>query len=109
MIELNEESFEREVLSSEGLVLVDFYSPKCDDCLDLKEELEEEFPTLFGHRLKLTGIDITKNRSLAARLKVLGLPACFLFKGGEEVTALIGKSITLEMIEEEVRKVIDDG
>ena len=29
MLELNKENFEQEVLQAEGLVLVDFWSPRC--------------------------------------------------------------------------------
>jgi len=35
MIEVDKTNFEDEVLKAEGLVVVDFWSPKCEPCKEL--------------------------------------------------------------------------
>ena len=40
MIEVNKENFEQEVLQAEGLVVVDFWGPKCDNCVALMPDVE---------------------------------------------------------------------
>mgnify|MGYP003623756743 FL=1 len=40
MIELNKENFDAEGLQAEGIVFVDFWSPKCESCMALLPDVE---------------------------------------------------------------------
>lgn len=104
MITIDTNNFKDEVLTTDVLVLIEFYSPKCETCLDLMEDIEEEIPAKYGDQLKLGKIDITENQALNLEFKVMGLPAVLLFKDGKKVSSMMGKSINVEEIEEEIKK-----
>jgi thioredoxin 1 len=97
MLELGKENFEEEVLNSEGIVLVDFWSENCDLCLDLMPEVEE-LAEEYGDQVKFTKLDIQGNRRLAIGQKVLGLPSIVLYEDGEKVEHLSGDEVEAEDI-----------
>ena len=84
MIELNKENFEAEVLQAEGLVLVDFWSEKCDPCMALLPEVVKLAQT-NADKAKFCKLDTMGNKRLAISQKVLGLPTLVFYKGGEKV------------------------
>jgi len=84
MIELSKENFDAEVLEAEGLVLVDFWSPKCEPCMALMPEVLA-FAEKNAGRAKFCKLDTAGNRRLAIAQKVMGLPTLVFYKGGEKV------------------------
>ena len=84
MIELSKENFDAEVLEAEGLVLVDFWSPKCEPCMVLLPEVMA-FAEKNAGRAKFCKLDTAGNRRLAIAQKVMGLPTLVFYKGGEKV------------------------
>jgi thioredoxin 1 len=105
-IEVNADTFEKEVVQSETPVLVDFWGPQCAPCLALMpqvEGLEEK----YREKLKISKIDASKNRRLCLNLKVLCLPTFILYKNGKEVYRLTGGSLKIGDIEESVKKMIE--
>jgi len=84
MVELSKENFDAEVLEAEGLVLVDFWSPKCEPCMALLPEFMA-FAEKHAGRAKFCKLDTAGNRRLAIAQRVLGLPTLVLYKGGEKV------------------------
>ena len=84
MLELNKENFDAEVLEAEGLVFVDFWSPKCEPCMALLPEVEA-FAQKNASRAKFCKLDTAGNRRLAIAQKVMGLPTLVFYKNGEKV------------------------
>ena len=105
-IEVNADSFEKEVIQSEVPVLVDFWGPSCAPCLALMPHVEG-LAEKYGAKLKISKIDASKNRRLCLNLKVFGLPTFLLYKNGKEVERLTGGTLKMEEIEASVRKIID--
>jgi len=104
-IEVNGETFEKEVLQADRLVLVDFWGPRCAPCLALAprvEELEEK----YKDNLKLTKVDASKNRRLCLNLKVIGLPTFLFYRDGKEVKRLGGGELSIRDIEESFKKLV---
>lgn len=104
-IEVNSETFEKEVVESEKPVLVDFWGPQCGPCLALMPQIEKLEET-YGDRIKIAKIDASKNRRLCLQLKVLGLPTFLFYKSGEGIGRLTGQNLKIQDIEEEVKKII---
>jgi len=102
MIELTAENFEQEVLKAEGPVLVDFWGPKCEPCKALMPHVEE-LEKKYGDRIKFCKLDTSKNMRLAISQKVMGLPTIIIYKGGEKVDQ-VTKDVTVEMIEEMIKR-----
>ena len=84
MIELNKDNFDTEVLNAEGLVFVDFWSPKCEPCMALMPEVVA-FSEKNAGKAKFCKLDTAGNRRLAISQKVMGLPTFVFYKGGEKV------------------------
>lgn len=103
VIELDKQNFDEEVLQAEGVVMVDFYSPNCEPCSELKPDIEEIAEKYQGN-IKFCALDISKNRRLAINQKVLNLPTIVFYQDGEKVSTLTGEDLEPEEIEEEVQK-----
>jgi len=105
-IEVNTDSFEKEVIQSEVPVLVDFWGPQCAPCLALMPHVEG-LSEKYGAKLKISKIDASKNRRLCLNLKVFGLPTFLFYKNGKEVDRLTGGNLKMDDIETSIKKIIE--
>ena len=88
--EITEDSFEYEVIKSEGYTLLYMFAPWCAPCKSttpILEKLAEEYDAEDVTFLKL---DIDKNPELAASLGIRGIPALLLFQSGKAPARMIG-------------------
>ena len=97
MLALTKENFEEEVLKAEGLVMVDFWSEKCEPCKALMPSVHELEETYKG-KAKFCSLDTNGNKRLAMAQKVLGLPTILFYRNGEKVAELCTK-ISIEDVE----------
>ena len=87
--EVNDETFENQVLKSDIPVIVDFGAEWCHPCRTLDmfvEELVEE----WQGKAKFVKLDIDGNVDTTMRYGVMGVPTLILFVGGEEKERLVG-------------------
>lgn len=104
MLELNKENFQEQVLESKGLVIVDFWSPKCEPCLELMPQMEQladryEDEVVFGK------LNIVANRRLAIGQKVLGLPTILFYLDGKKVAEL-SRDFSIEDVEAKLKELL---
>jgi thioredoxin 1 len=104
MIEVDKVTFEEEVLKAEGLVMVDFWSPKCEPCKELMPSVHELAEKYEG-KAKFCKLDSAANKRLAISQKVLGLPTIGFYKNGEKVAEL-SKDFTIEDVEGKLKELI---
>lgn len=86
---ITDDNFEAEVLKSDRVVLVDCYAEWCSPCKALKPLLI----TLADNnkdKVVLGLLDVEANPELAVKLKVASIPKVVIFKGGEQITELLG-------------------
>ncbi len=100
----DKENFESEVLKAEGLVLVDFWSPKCEPCQELMPEIEA-LAEKFEGQVKFGKLDVSKNRRLSISQKVMGLPTICIYKNGEKIAELT-KDFTAEDVENKIKELL---
>lgn len=92
IVDVEASNWKEEVLESENLVLVEFWSPQCPHCrmvAPIYTQLSKE----YGGRLKfarLNIIDSQQNQELAVRLGVMGTPTFKFFCGGRPVQDIVG-------------------
>jgi thioredoxin 1 len=99
--EIDEQSFEAEVIGSDVPVLVDFTATWCAPCRALTPILHKIAAEGAG-RLKVATIDGDECASIATRFGVRGFPTVIAFVGGKEVARHVGvtsKEKLLKMIE----------
>ena len=82
-------TFDSIVKKSDLPVVVDFWAEWCGPCKQIGPALEELSNEMEG-KIKVVKIDVDNNPSAAAELGVRGIPALFLFKGGEVVSNKTG-------------------
>lgn len=95
-------------LVASGIVLVDFWGPRCAPCLALMptvEKLEEE----RGGRFTLVRVNAAENRQIARDLKVIAMPTFVLYRDGVEVERLSGNLSAAEVEAAVSRLVEGDG
>lgn len=99
MMEVNKHNFEAEVLQADRPVIVDFWGPSCQPCLELMPEVEK-MTEEYADKVKIVKLNSAENRRLCITHRVMGLPAFLVFKNGEEVGRIAGGDVTKQDIEE---------
>ena len=88
VIKATSDTFEKEVLSSEIPVVVDFNATWCGPCRMLAPTLEK---VSDEHKeVKFVAVDIDENDELAEEYEVFSIPCLVLFKDGVEANRSVG-------------------
>jgi len=89
VLEIEDSSFEAEVLQSEKPVLVDFWAPWCGPCRAIAPVVEELAGT-FGDKIKFAKCNVDDNPVTPGKFGIKSIPTLILFNGGEIIDKVIG-------------------
>ncbi len=87
--EIDEGTFESEVLTAPDPVLVDFSAVWCGPCKML-DPIVEELASEWAGKLKVVKIDVAHSPGIAMQYQVLGVPTLMLFVDGESRERITG-------------------
>lgn len=89
VIVLTSNTWEKEVLKSNGLVVVDFWAAWCGPCRMVAPTIEELAKEYAG-RVKIGKLNTDENADIASKYKIMGIPTIMFFKDGEKVDQIVG-------------------
>lgn len=77
------ESF-NDAISTNQLVLVDFYATWCGPCKTMHPVLEE-LKKQLGDRIRILKIDVDKHQDIAMQYQIRSVPTLMLFRNGQRL------------------------
>src|ERR1051326_609048 len=87
--EVNDSSFEGDVLKSDQPVLVDFWASWCAPCRMLAPTVEAVAEKYAGNA-RVVKLNVDDNPSISQRYGIKGIPTLILFKNGREEERVVG-------------------
>ncbi|MFC2149341.1 thioredoxin [Candidatus Auribacterota bacterium] len=89
IVEVTGESFEKEVVKHQGVVMADFSAEWCGPCKKLEPTVNEISEEMAG-KVKVVHVDVDKASDIAGQYGILSVPTIIIFKNGERVDESIG-------------------
>jgi thioredoxin 1 len=100
-IEINENNFVQEILSSDKPVLVDFWAPWCNPCKMLFPVIEE-LAAEYNGKVKVGKVNTDENMHLSSEFQIVSIPCLILFKEGRTLHRMVGC-----VSKNDIKKIID--
>ena len=100
--QITDTTFDKEVLESKKLVLVDFWAAWCGPC-KMVAPVIDEIATEYNDLVKVVKVNTDENPSTAASYGIRSIPTLLIFSEGSIVDTIIGaipKSTVVNRIQE---------
>jgi thioredoxin 1 len=104
VLDVNDASFDQEVLKSEQPVLVDFWAVWCGPCKAIAPIVDSVAATFAG-KLKVAKVNVDENGATPSRYGIRGIPALLFFKDGQVVDQVVGYQ-PQDQIEEKIKRLL---
>jgi thioredoxin 1 len=104
VLEVNDATFEQEVLKSEQPVLVDFWAVWCGPCKAMGPVVDA-LATKYAGKLKVAKVNVDENPSTPSHYAVRGIPSLLFFKGGQVADQSVGY-VAQEVIEGKIQSLL---
>ncbi|MBU3840233.1 MAG: thioredoxin family protein [Candidatus Ruminococcus intestinipullorum] len=98
---VSEKNYEKEIIESSQLILLEFFAPWCPKCAMMEDVVEEVFEEYDGS-LKVCQINIEESKTLAEQFEVEIVPVFFVVQSGTILASVVGnvsKQTLKQMIE----------
>ncbi len=87
--EVDEKTFQSEVLESDIPVLVDFWAPWCGPC-QMVAPMLEAVAEKMGDKLKVVKMNTDENMNTAQNYEIMAIPSLLVFKEGNVIERIVG-------------------
>jgi thioredoxin 1 len=104
VLEVNDATFEQEVLKSEQPVLVDFWAVWCGPCKAMGPVVDA-LAAKYAGKLKVAKVNVDENPSTPSHYAVRGIPSLLFFKGGQVADQSVGY-VAQEVIEGKIQSLL---
>jgi thioredoxin 1 len=92
--DIEDSSFDTEVIKSDKPVVVDFWAPWCGPCKAIGPILDE-LVTTYGDKVKFTKCNVDDNPVTPGKFGIKAIPTLIFFKNGEvtdQITGMVAKA-----------------
>jgi len=89
ILEVTTSTWDRDVLQSQGIVMVDFWAVWCGPCRIIAPTVEDIAKEYAG-KIKVAKLNTDENPDIASRYKIMGIPTIMFFKNGQRVDQIVG-------------------
>ena len=89
IVHLSDDSFEDEVINTDGPVLVDYWADWCGPCKMIAPILDE-IASEYKDKIKIAKLNIDENPATPPKYGIRGIPTLMLFKGGNVEATKVG-------------------
>jgi thioredoxin 1 len=86
---VTDETFDQEVLQSEGAVLVDYWAEWCGPCKMITPILDE-ISSDYSGKIKIAKLNIDENPNTPPKYGIRGIPTLMIFKNGNVEATKVG-------------------
>jgi thioredoxin 1 len=104
ILNVDDGSFENEVLNRDGLVLVDFWAPWCGPCR-MVAPVVESLARRYAGRVRFAKLNVDEAPQTASAWGISSIPTLALFRDGQPVNGVLGavpERHLADMIEEQL-------
>ncbi len=84
MKDITNEQWEKEVITSEKPVFVDFWATWCGPC-QMVSPIVEELAKEYEDKVNFVKVDVDQNKELASKYNILSIPTLAIFLNGQVV------------------------
>lgn len=89
ILKITSENFDKEVLDTDKITVVDFYADWCGPC-KMMAPIMEAVAKELGETAVVGKVNIDDNQNLAVKYQIMTIPTIAIFKNGEIVESFIG-------------------
>jgi thioredoxin 1 len=102
VIELSDDTFDKEIIKSDIPALVDFWAVWCGPCKQIAPSVEA-LATAYEGKLKVAKMDVDHHQVTPQKYGIRSIPTLLVFKGGQVVGQIVG-AVPKSKIEDEIKK-----
>jgi len=104
-VNVNNESFEREVLQNAQLTIVDFWAPWCGPCKMIAPVLDD-IASRYDGKVKVTKLNVDENSKTSQRFGITSIPTIIFFNNGAIVDRITG-AVSRSQLETRINQLLN--
>lgn len=100
ILDINSDSYKKEIENFGGTVLIDFFAPWCAPCKAMAPVIDL-IAQNAGENLKICKVNVENEKELASKFGIMSIPTLVVMKNGEiknRSIGVTGKKAILDMI-----------
>ena len=103
--EVNDTSFETEVINSDKPVMVDFWATWCGPCKMIAPHVQAVADEFAG-RAVVAKVDVDANKQWAIKYGIQSIPTLLFFKGGKLVDRMAGGNLDRKTLQDKINALL---
>jgi thioredoxin 2 len=103
-VEVTDQTFQREVLSFSGPVVLDCWAPWCGPCR-MVSPIIDQLAKEYAGRIKFAKLNTDENQRTSGQFSIQSIPTLLFFKGGKLVNRQVG-ALPKGEIEKQLRTIL---